>query len=173
MATATKGWFVDPVGRFDGRLFDGQVWTAQVSQDGALTIDPDWVVPNTELDATERDASNGSDAEPENAGESEPSAVVEQAPTEAEAEVEVQAATEVDTEVQGATTAPVDSAVATAASETVKTESQPVADGGDDAPQRSVTHERRGGSDRRQVNIEVAVDRRRGDRRIRIPSADE
>lgn len=94
MATATQGWFVDPVGRFDGRLFDGQVWTNQVSQDGRLIIDAEWVVVEPTPAANDEDSRQAS--------------------------------------------------------------------------------ERRRGSDRRQVNIDVAVDRRRGDRRtaIAIPSAD-
>jgi|GEM_PF-2300342 len=39
------GWFVDPLGRFDGRLFDGAQWTDQVSDGGLLSTDPDWTRP--------------------------------------------------------------------------------------------------------------------------------
>jgi hypothetical protein len=35
-------WYVDPVGRFHGRYFDGARWTDQVSDDGTLAVDPDW-----------------------------------------------------------------------------------------------------------------------------------
>ena len=35
-------WYVDPLGRYDGRFFDGQMWTERVSSDGRLTLDPDW-----------------------------------------------------------------------------------------------------------------------------------
>lgn len=35
-------WFVDPLGRFEGRYFDGNQWTDQVSVNGRLTVDPNW-----------------------------------------------------------------------------------------------------------------------------------
>lgn len=35
-------WYVDPLGRFDGRFFDGVDWTDQVSDGGHLLLDPDW-----------------------------------------------------------------------------------------------------------------------------------
>jgi len=35
-------WYEDPLSRFDGRFFDGRGWTAQVSTDGRLEIDPDF-----------------------------------------------------------------------------------------------------------------------------------
>ena len=36
-------WYVDPLGRFDGRFFDGERWTERVSEDGALVIDHDFL----------------------------------------------------------------------------------------------------------------------------------
>lgn len=35
-------WYVDPLGRYDGRFFDGEDWTDQVSDSGVLATDPDW-----------------------------------------------------------------------------------------------------------------------------------
>jgi len=35
-------WYVDPLGRFDGRFFDGEQWTERVSDAGALREDPDF-----------------------------------------------------------------------------------------------------------------------------------
>jgi len=35
-------WYEDPLGRFDGRFFDGEAWTARVSADGILKIDEDF-----------------------------------------------------------------------------------------------------------------------------------
>jgi len=35
-------WYVDPLGRFDGRFFDGESWTERVSSDGHLVVDPDF-----------------------------------------------------------------------------------------------------------------------------------
>lgn len=35
-------WYVDPLGRYDGRFFDGESWTDQVSAGGNLAIDLDW-----------------------------------------------------------------------------------------------------------------------------------
>lgn len=42
MDTVDAGWFVDPVGTFSGRFFDGENWTDQVSDQGVLQIDQDW-----------------------------------------------------------------------------------------------------------------------------------
>jgi len=39
---AEAGWYVDPLGRFQGRFFDGVAWTDQVSVDGRLATDPAW-----------------------------------------------------------------------------------------------------------------------------------
>jgi len=35
-------WYEDPLGRYDGRFFDGEAWTKQVSADGTLATDPDF-----------------------------------------------------------------------------------------------------------------------------------
>jgi len=35
-------WYEDPLGRYDGRFFDGEQWTARVSADGSPKIDPDF-----------------------------------------------------------------------------------------------------------------------------------
>lgn len=35
-------WYIDPLGRFEGRFFDGSRWTHQVSDRGTLAFDPDW-----------------------------------------------------------------------------------------------------------------------------------
>lgn len=35
-------WYIDPLGRYEGRFFDGQRWTHQVSDQGVLSVDPDW-----------------------------------------------------------------------------------------------------------------------------------
>lgn len=35
-------WYVDPLGRFDGRFFDGESWTERVSDNGTAAIDPDF-----------------------------------------------------------------------------------------------------------------------------------
>lgn len=35
-------WYEDPLGRFDGRFFDGESWTNQVSDNGTLRIDDDF-----------------------------------------------------------------------------------------------------------------------------------
>lgn len=35
-------WYVDPLGRYEGRFFDGEEWTAQVKERGRLVVDPDW-----------------------------------------------------------------------------------------------------------------------------------
>lgn len=35
-------WYEDPLGRYDGRFFDGESWTAEVSDGGALSIDEDF-----------------------------------------------------------------------------------------------------------------------------------
>ena len=35
-------WYVDPQGQYDGRYFDGEAWTNQVSAGGDFVIDPDW-----------------------------------------------------------------------------------------------------------------------------------
>lgn len=39
---APEGWFPDPLERFEGRFFDGEQWTNQVSDDGFQREDPDW-----------------------------------------------------------------------------------------------------------------------------------
>jgi len=36
-------WYEDPLGRYDGRFFDGESWTARVSDGGVLGHDPDFV----------------------------------------------------------------------------------------------------------------------------------
>ncbi len=41
----TPDWYVDPLGRYEGRYFDGERWTAQVKDRGRLVIDPDWDRP--------------------------------------------------------------------------------------------------------------------------------
>lgn len=38
----SANWYVDPLGRFQGRYFNGTDWTAQVSVNGRLATDPDW-----------------------------------------------------------------------------------------------------------------------------------
>lgn len=43
-------WYVDPLDRFDGRFFDGERWTEQVSQDGKMVIDPDFAPVDAELE---------------------------------------------------------------------------------------------------------------------------
>ena len=35
-------WYVDPLGRYEGRYFDGEHWTEQVSDGGIAAVDPDW-----------------------------------------------------------------------------------------------------------------------------------
>lgn len=35
-------WYEDPLDRYDGRFFDGENWTAEVSDDGVLKIDEDF-----------------------------------------------------------------------------------------------------------------------------------
>jgi len=35
-------WYEDPLGRYDGRFFDGQGWTERVSSDGTSQVDPDF-----------------------------------------------------------------------------------------------------------------------------------
>lgn len=35
-------WYIDPLGRYEGRFFDGARWTHQVSDRGTLAFDPDW-----------------------------------------------------------------------------------------------------------------------------------
>lgn len=35
-------WYVDPLGRFEGRYWDGSNWTDQVKDRGQLAVDPDW-----------------------------------------------------------------------------------------------------------------------------------
>ena len=44
-------WYEDPLGRYDGRFFDGDRWTERVSDDGVLTVDPDF--PPTDSGADE------------------------------------------------------------------------------------------------------------------------
>lgn len=38
-------WYADPLGRFDGRFYDGESWTERVSSDGRLVTDPDFASP--------------------------------------------------------------------------------------------------------------------------------
>lgn len=35
-------WYVDPLGRYEGRFFDGEQWTDQVSEGGRRAVDPDF-----------------------------------------------------------------------------------------------------------------------------------
>lgn len=44
----TADWYVDPLGRFEGRYFDGESWTNQVKDRGRLVIDPDWDRPDAD-----------------------------------------------------------------------------------------------------------------------------
>ena len=39
----SAGWFADPRARFESRYWDGQRWTADVSNQGILTKDPDGI----------------------------------------------------------------------------------------------------------------------------------
>ncbi|KAG1648795.1 hypothetical protein GQR58_029574 [Nymphon striatum] len=49
LPTMDADWYVDPLGRFEGRFFDGEDWTAEVSNGGRLAVDPDWPpTPTTE-----------------------------------------------------------------------------------------------------------------------------
>ena len=41
-------WYEDPLGRFDGRYFDGEHWTAEVSAGGVLQTDPEFLAPEPE-----------------------------------------------------------------------------------------------------------------------------
>lgn len=43
-------WYVDPLGRFEGRFFDGERWTERVSDGGAVAIDPDFPQQGTETE---------------------------------------------------------------------------------------------------------------------------
>lgn len=43
-------WYEDPLGRYDGRFFDGDQWTAQVSANGSLQTDPDFPLTDDQLD---------------------------------------------------------------------------------------------------------------------------
>ena len=46
-------WYVDPLGRFDGRFFDGEKWTERVSDQGSLALDPDFPPAATiDIDST-------------------------------------------------------------------------------------------------------------------------
>ncbi len=49
----TPDWYVDPLGRYEGRYFDGEQWTAQVKDRGRLVIDPDWDRPEVDPDAAD------------------------------------------------------------------------------------------------------------------------
>jgi hypothetical protein len=53
----TPDWYVDPLGRYEGRYFDGEQWTAQVKDRGRLVIDPDWDRPEVDPDAADDTAS--------------------------------------------------------------------------------------------------------------------
>ncbi len=114
VAAMSSGWFVDPLGRFDGRFFDGTQWTNQVSSDGSAAIDPDWPPAAS------------------------PSGVV--------------ADTDTDTDA-GSTAVDTDAA------------DDQVQDSDDEGAIESAQPERRSGGDRRQVDMLVRVDRRRGQRR--------
>ena len=55
----TPDWYVDPLGRYEGRYFDGEQWTAQVKDRGRLVLDPDWDRPAAgDASATEEDPSD-------------------------------------------------------------------------------------------------------------------
>jgi len=43
-------WYIDPLGRFDGRFFDGERWTERVSDDGVLVIDTDFPPAASQFD---------------------------------------------------------------------------------------------------------------------------
>jgi len=45
-------WYVDPLGRYEGRFFDGNDWTDQVKENGRLALDPDWNRPTAAPDST-------------------------------------------------------------------------------------------------------------------------
>ncbi|MGK0225664.1 MAG: hypothetical protein ACI8XD_000473 [Thermoproteota archaeon] len=48
MVLIDADWYVDPLGRFEGRFFDGERWTERVSDGGAIAIDPDFIEHGTE-----------------------------------------------------------------------------------------------------------------------------
>lgn len=41
-SVGSANWYVDPLGRFQGRFFDGNEWTDKVSLHGRLATDPAW-----------------------------------------------------------------------------------------------------------------------------------
>lgn len=45
MNTSPAGWFPDPLGRYEYRYFNGDVWTADVSIGGNRLVDPDGTAP--------------------------------------------------------------------------------------------------------------------------------
>ena len=54
-------WYVDPLGRFEGRYFDGEQWTDQVKLDGRLAADPDFP-PAEQAMAASAESSASADA---------------------------------------------------------------------------------------------------------------
>lgn len=54
-------WYTDPLGRFDGRFFDGERWTERVSDGGALATDHDFPPFVNEQDAHERETEPAAD----------------------------------------------------------------------------------------------------------------
>ena len=45
-AGAAAGWYVDPMGRYDHRYYNGQAWTSDVSADGQRFVDPQGLTPS-------------------------------------------------------------------------------------------------------------------------------
>lgn len=45
-------WYIDPLGRYEGRYYDGVRWTHQVSDRGSLANDPDWPPGARKVDHT-------------------------------------------------------------------------------------------------------------------------
>ncbi|MEM7094038.1 MAG: DUF2510 domain-containing protein [Actinomycetota bacterium] len=87
-------WYVDPLGRYEGRYFDGEQWTDQVKHRGRLVVDPDWdgrvTTPRlTDDDSPDRpsvdedDRGAGTDSEPgDEPRQASENAPAETAPTE-------------------------------------------------------------------------------------------
>lgn len=50
MVLMNADWYIDPLGRFDGRFFDGERWTERVSDDGVLAIDNDFPPAASQFD---------------------------------------------------------------------------------------------------------------------------
>jgi hypothetical protein len=51
MVLMDADWYVDPLGRYEGRFFDGERWTERVSDAGAVAIDPAFPRQGTETEA--------------------------------------------------------------------------------------------------------------------------